>query len=187
MAGEAFWHTIPSAGGGGDVEAIAESILSSASATIDFASIPSTYKHLRLVILARKNASGTTNVALRFNNDSGSNYDYHRMLLNNAALTATASVGQTVGEIGFATTSTASAGLFGQCVVDIARYAGTVHQKLAQSTFSQADGITAAGLRAGIYHASWRSTAAINRITLLLGSGSFDTGSMATLYGYNGP
>ena len=55
-------------------ESIATVTLSSGSTTIDITSIPSTYKHLQLRILAKTASTYFDYMYARFNSDAGSNY-----------------------------------------------------------------------------------------------------------------
>jgi hypothetical protein len=59
---------------------IAEQLLVGTATTITFSSIPNTYRHLRLVAMGRMNAATTEDyVYIRFNGDTGSNYDEVRV------------------------------------------------------------------------------------------------------------
>ena len=64
---------------------------SGGSSSIDFTSIPSTYTHLQLRMTARctaQSGGNPTNVYLRFNSDSGSNYAWHQLAGNGSAASA---------------------------------------------------------------------------------------------------
>ena len=54
--------------------------ITSNTAIIDFTSIPSTYKDLKIILSARTNASGARDdIYFRINGDSGSGYSYQRL------------------------------------------------------------------------------------------------------------
>jgi len=79
--------TTPAAGGG--LTPLGTATLSSATG-VQFASIPGGYKHL-LVRWEGLWASSSTGVfQVRFNNDSGNNYQYRRFVLQNAVLSQSA-------------------------------------------------------------------------------------------------
>ena len=55
-------------------------------ASIEFAGIPTGYKHLQLRLLTRTNRADTNDfMTIRFNGDSGSNYAYHSLYGNGAS------------------------------------------------------------------------------------------------------
>ena len=72
---------------GGSFESIATAAGDGSSGTITFSSIPSTYKHLQVRIL-NKTASGTPDLLMRFNNDAGTNYNFHILRGNGSTVTA---------------------------------------------------------------------------------------------------
>src|SRR3972149_4739610 len=75
---------------------IFDSTLSVATASFDIQNIPSNYKHLWIIWQGRgDNATLQVEVVMRFNNDSGANYDYQTQLGDSTANTAGASVGAT--------------------------------------------------------------------------------------------
>lgn len=171
----------------GPKKLLASSVLGSSAATIDFTSIPATYEDLELVITGR-GTHAATGVALnmRFNGSSSSIYDAQRITGGGVTTTSAEAYAGSSGEIAAMPAATATANKFSQAVVRIARYARGGH-KLAVSWGGRFDAESSGNGWIEFKMILWRSTAAINQITLLPGSGSFDTGTVVTLYGTKGP
>lgn len=167
---------------------IADSTAGSAVATFDFTSIPSHYAHLFFIAYLRGDtAAGLANLAVRFNNDSGANYD--AMLFNIRDVATLATVGAaaaTSAVCGAFQAGTAPANSFGPCQIWVPHYANAVNHKTVDVRYGMKLTTASTGQYTGGGQASWRSTAAINRVTLLPSAGNFDTGSRVTLYGYPG-
>ena len=82
-------------GGGGLWEEIAKGVLTSASGTLfDESSISTDYDMFRIKIFHKNPAGAIRDALLRFNNDSGSNYDRHEVSWQ-TVLSAHRSTGQT--------------------------------------------------------------------------------------------
>lgn len=165
---------------------LAESVLSGTAASIDFTSIPATYRHLLLICHGRgDNASVAVNTTVTFNGDTGSNYDLQ--MVNGIA--AAASAAELFGQTGLAISSfpaaSASAGRAGSAVIFFPHYANATLAKTAIVLMGYITGTTTGTgvvtLRIGV----WRtSNAAINQITLTLSAGNYIAGSCFTLYGW---
>lgn len=163
-------------------EPIATTTLSSASPTITFSSIPQTYTDLRVVLLGYDQENSSITKRLRFNGDTGSNY-------NHVTITATGSARYTTAEASAVGMRLASnqigdpSGVNTLITVDILNYAGsqlktTIHQVSSMADAGGSTGYVQKGL--GL----WNSTAAINSIVFMfLNSSNWGSGSMATLYG----
>jgi hypothetical protein len=151
-------------------EAIATFTLGSAS-TFDFTSIPSTYTDLVVIVNGKKS---NALCGLRLNNDTGSNYSN----INIYAQTSGGAIGPdkntntTSFYSGFVNTD------YSVNIWNIFNYANTTTYK---GIHCKGGNDTQIGLDVG----TWRSTAAVNRVTIsvLAGDGTFDTGSTATIYG----
>lgn len=181
--GSLAWET-PS--GGGDVVLIQDQVLGAGAASIDFSFIPATYKHLRLVLSLRTNVAATTdNWLLRMNNDSGANYDWsYWVIYHNAQFATAEGLAGTYANMGNSPGNTATASMFSQHVIEIVDYLSTSKNKHAnvQTTFQF--GTTTGLIRAQAGGATWKSTAAINRLTILPLTGTqFVTNCRASLYG----
>lgn len=171
----------------GAFESIATTTLSTDTASLTFSSIPSTYKHLQIRMLA-KNDSTTNNIRpiyLRFNSDTGANYAYHSLYGDGSSAAAGNWTSTTFAELGYATAS--STGLtnnYGVAITDIHDYASTSKYKTIR-TFNGTDQ-NGAGY-AMLYSGLWLNTSAVNSITLLCaGTQKYKSGSTFALYGIKG-
>lgn len=175
-----------SASGGGAApafESIASTTLSSAQTTITFSSIPSTYQHLQLRILAW----GGSVMTLRFNNDSGSTqYRTHGLIGQGALVYAQATAAQSSIHCHQQTSLSAGNNYPSGAIIDLHDYANTSKNTTARIFFGKEDNGTSNGsveLTSGL----WLSTAALNRIDIINDGGSFfDSGSTFALYGTKG-
>lgn len=153
--------------------------------TIDFSSIPATYESLRIVAMVRndKAAVAQNDCWLTMNNDGGANYDMQWTTRNASSTSGSELFGQVKGYIGTIAATTATANVATQIDILIAGYARTVFQKDYFSNISYKQNESSAGLFVTSIAGFWRSTAAINQVTLLCTSDKFVQGSVATLYG----
>lgn len=164
---------------------LAETVLSGAASSIDFTSIPATFRHLMLVIDTRLTGAVTgAAVGVRFNGDSGANYDMQFLQANNLTVSSGQTLaGTSIANIGSVPGASATAGLSGLIVATIPNYRGTTFQKTIESRNTLKRSTAAADFFVQAFGGWWRSAAAINQITLIPGSGNFDVGTVATLYG----
>lgn len=157
-------------------EPIATTTLGSATSSITFSSIPSTYTDLRLVFMIQ-NSSGT-DIGVRYNSDSGSNYSATFIRGNGTAAASTRVTSQTEIDLNwYGGNSSSYPSLH---TIDIFSYAGSTNK-------------TALFTRAGDYNGSgtvqafvglWRSTSAITSVTFTtIDATNMPVGTMATLYG----
>lgn len=165
---------------------IASSALTADAANFDIQSIPGTYKHLRLFMMLR----GTTNAAtqttlLRFNNDSGANYDLQTVNGSAATITAAESFTATSLSILSAAASSASvgAGVFTAYTIDIPFYSSTSFNKVVVYRLGRKIGTASTNLFTSAPAGFWRDSSAINRITITPGADNWATGSAITLHG----
>lgn len=161
---------------------IFDSALGASAASIDVTSISSAYAHLMITLYLRSDAAaGIVNGLMRFNGDTAANYDYQFA----QGVAAAASAGET-----FAATSiqastipanTAGANLFGMSTIFIPNYANSTNNKQCICVSSFKSAATTGNMAAQIFGASWRSNAAINRVTILASSGNLVSGSRVTI------
>jgi hypothetical protein len=171
------------AAGIGVFDLIEDEILG-ANGSFEFAAIPATFRHLKILIIARGIAVATVdNIFLRFNNDSTAIYDYQRHTAENATIVASAAVAQTEIQIGEVAASTAPAGKAGVIEVIVFDYARTTFHKHVRTSYFRSEGTAAADQEAGLYGGIWRNTAAVTEIDVIGGANVFEAGSRATLYG----
>jgi len=159
-------------------------LLGAPAASFDFTAIPATYRHLKLIITGRGDtALPNIGVYAIFNADGGANYDWQRVYIADAVVTGSEHIAQTAGSIGNFAAATAPAGLSGASEVMFPDYKGTTFNKTYIS--NGVDKLSTAHLNIHIYnnYGHWRSSVAINQITITPNAGNFITGSIASLYG----
>lgn len=164
---------------------LADSTMGADAASFDFQAIPQTYNHLLLLFMGRTaEAAFNSDLAVRFNNDSGSNYvrEYIRGDLDTAeanhSATTTSIISLSVaGDSGVA-------GVCGSGSLFIPAYTQTTFHKVLHGSSGHYSATGSAQAMAVLYNGRWSNTAAITRVTLFVQSASnFRAGSRATLYG----
>lgn len=185
MMGRIQTSSRPAGNGAYATEVIAETVLGSAAASIDFTSIPATYSHLTVHLLGNgDDAAATVALGLRFNGDTGGNYDASALKGNGSTATAASAASQTSAQIAeLVATGTAAGGAQTALTLDIPGYASTTFRKSFTTTsFARSTSSRLVQVWSGM----WNSTAAINQVTLLAGAGNFKAGTIVTLYGKKG-
>lgn len=158
------------------------------SATIDFTSIPQTYKHLQIRGIGRdgRSGAGANTVKLNFNGDTSAAYNYHEFGSDGAAVTATALTANTFGIAGDNISPPAASTNMGLYLININDYASTNKYKSVFMTGGYVYDATPSG-ELVIWTNSWASNSAITRITLTPNTGvSFTQYSHFALYGIKG-
>lgn len=158
---------------------IATQTLGSATATVTFSSIPSTYTDLVLVGSWFR-AAGTSYFQYRFNGDTATNYSSTYIMGNGTTASSGVSSSDSSGRLsGWGTGFTISPTETISTIIQINNYSNTTTYKSVLSRIGQTSYSTTTTV------SLWRSTAAVNQITIgnLSGTGTFDTGSTFTLYG----
>lgn len=160
-----------------------QTLANSTTYTAAFSSIPQTFTHLQLRMFA-KNA-GTSGVSdqfwLQFNSDGTSNYAYHRLEGNGTSATSANAVTQTAAYIGYTPNNTTGyANMFSNSIIDILDYSNTSKNKTIRN-MSGFD-LNGAGT-VGLYSGLWRSTTALNSITIASNINPFFINTRFDLYG----
>jgi hypothetical protein len=168
----------------GDYESIATvTVGASAVPSIDFTSIPATYKHLQIRYLARTSRSANAeDLMMQFNSDTGSNYSFHYIIATGSGTPAAGGAGtQTFMYIPTATSSTATASIFGAGVIDILDYANTDKYKTMRALGGEdKNGTGTVAFESG----SWQNKNAITTVTLkTISANNFVQYSSFALYG----
>lgn len=153
---------------------IATTTLSSAAATYTFSSIPSTYTDLVLICSYFKSATNTLGGYV--NGDTGSNYSQTTLFGSGTTAYSLRETSATTWYfVDGAASSTTNPNIY---ILNFQNYSNTTTYK----TVIGKGGEAANG--AGADACLWRSTAAINSITITTrGFGNLNTGSTFTLYG----
>jgi hypothetical protein len=147
---------------------IATTTLGSAAASYTFSSIPSTYTDL--IVAINPNTASVDNMNIRFNSDTGTNYSNTFLFGDGSSALSTRGTNRTT------IAGTASGG-WEIVRWNIMNYANTTTYKTVLNRMDDASTYTATNV--GL----WRSTAAINSVTIVAGTGNLPSGLMATLYG----
>jgi hypothetical protein len=162
---------------------LAESVLGADAASISFTSIPSGFRNLQLVLTARgTTAAQNILVQMRFNNDTGNNYDQQAVNADDTTLTGGRNTGVSAIDLFSAPAASATANRFGLVECVIGSYKATDKHKPVVSNAKAAN----AGTGAIIWRNTsgrWNSTSAINRVDVFPASGNFLAGTTATLIG----
>jgi hypothetical protein len=149
-------------------------ISGSSTSTFTFSSVPSTYTDLILVVNAAV-TSGTSYIYARWNGDTSAVYSRTELVGNGTSATSSRNGSEVVQWLGGTQLSTVSGAY--NAIVQVMNYANTNVFKTTLMRANRATEQTAAVV--GL----WRSTAAINSVTLTLNSDNFAAGSTFTLYG----
>jgi hypothetical protein len=141
--------------------------LATTATSLTFSSIPSTYRDL--VIVVDGTDAAFTNVVLRFNGDSGSNYSNVLMRPGVPPATASEAFTDNLGYVGQLGTSR------GNTIIQIMDYSATDKHKTALGRGN------VASTSLGAFVTRWANTSAITSV-LVQGS-TFQTGTTVNLYG----
>lgn len=155
---------------------IATTTLGSASATVTFSSIPSTYTDL--ILICSMTATATLDTRVNFNSDTGTNYSATRLMGDGTSATSNRSTNRGwidlnyVGGVGTTAPTTS--------ILQLNNYSNSTTYKTTLLRANEMSG-TYQGTEAIV--GLWRSTAAINRLDITTSTSTFATGSTFTLYG----
>lgn len=151
---------------------IASITLGAAVASVSFDNIPQTYTDL---ILVYNGTSAVTNLPIRFNSDTGSNYSYTRFFGDGSAGSSDRESNITYGVYAIGSSAETIA------TIHINNYSNTTTNK---TLLGRGSYITSGYV--SMFASLWRSTAAITSITLGGNTGfstNFSVGSTFNLYG----
>jgi hypothetical protein len=149
---------------------LANVTLGTAAASVTFSSIPATYRDL---ILVMNGTPSTGSYAfLRFNGDTGSNYNYLFMYGDGSSAVSQSFTSQTQGYIG-----NIDATVRTTFIAQVMDFSATDKHKTFLSRNGQAAGLVIA--TAG----RWANTSAVTSMSVNINSGTFSTGHTFNLYG----
>lgn len=156
---------------------------SGGQSNIEFTSIPNTYEHLQIRLLARgTNADANIDGRLEYNGDtSAANYTYHLLRGNGSAVSASGSDASATPWAFSCNSGGSGANMFGVAIIDILDYANTSKYKTMRSLTGEDE--NGGG---NIYFRStlWMNTNAISSIKLTpQATNNFAQYSHAALYG----
>jgi hypothetical protein len=183
-----------SAAGGGiapppipDYELISTTILGSTSSTIDFTGLgtySSTYKHLQVRAVHRSSStSGDAEIGMRFNTDSGTNYNWHFMGSIRGGT-------DNFGDPNFAhmlmynSQINGSTNQFQASIIDILDPYNTTKNTTIRTLTGNMGTTLDFQRKAAVFSGAWRNTASITQFSLVnLGGQLFPIGSRFSIYG----
>jgi len=168
----------------GVMRPLADVLLGSPAATIDFATIDQNFAGLMVDVIARTDAVVTTqDIGLRVNADAAAT-DYLMQLVKGvgAAASAAEQLTPTYAPVGGQPGASAAAAFFAATRIVIPHYRSSSFKTfLAQCGFFT--GITTGLGSAQLITNVWRGVTAITELTLVNPTGNFVAGTRATLYG----
>jgi hypothetical protein len=154
---------------------ISSQTLVSATSSVTFSSIPSTYTDL--VLICNLKTATDASLAGRINGDTGANYSRISLAADGSSVQSTAGSATTYGiwcTFGYASASNFNA----VAIVNINNYSSANVKKTVM--VSNSNGLTGVSLMVS----TWNNTAAVNSVTLLNdGGANFSIGCAFTLYG----
>jgi len=166
----------------GAYDSLATVTLSTSTASISFAGIPSGYKHLQIRAFVRGSTGGNVNenLLIKFNGATTSYYQGHRLAGDGSSAFATASSTSSSAYAGYVAGSGAASNVFGTSIIDILDYENTNKNKTIRSIGGvdhNGSGLVLLG------SALWMNTAAITSIEMLNFGGNLAQYSQFALYG----
>jgi hypothetical protein len=157
---------------------IVSQTLGSATASVTFSSIPSTYTDL-VVVCAVFNSADGAGTEFQFNSDTGTNYS--NTFLEGSGSTATSSRESNQSSIQMSFNVGGNSTNPCITVANIQNYSNSTTNKTLLGRWNSASGGTYPGTSAAV--GLWRNTSAITSVLIRTGSGNFNTGSTFSLYG----
>lgn len=164
---------------------ISETVVSIAVASVTFSSIPQGFRHLVLFTRGRTDAAvEIDSIVMRFNGDSGANYDFEQFYGNGATVVASAGRATSTMVVQFIEGASSRANLFAAGISFILGYSVSGVEKTAINLGQAFGNLSAdADLYAVFRSGLWRNTSVITSVALIPGSGNFVSGSRFQLYG----
>lgn len=159
--------------------AIATTTTTSNATTVTFSGISGSYTDL-IAVIDGTHSNGTTDIRIRFNSDTGSNYSY--TVLEGSGSSAASSRASNQGFIFLAFNLVGFGNSQSNQICHIMNYSNTTTYKTVLGRVNVATNSGGyPGVSAGV--GLWRSTSAITSIEFYFADGYFINGSTLTLYG----
>ena len=166
---------------------IASYTLSTATQSLEFTSIPSTYRHLLVKgsLHSNRSVGNDGGLNIRFN-DSTVEYDYQQIYVSSTSIAASSGTAFTetnISVVGIAQ-DTQNSNLFSPLEFMIPNYANTSIYKTGYGSSANVPPSSGSGA-SGHFSGMWQGTSAINKIQIRTNAGSsnFVTNSTYYLYG----
>lgn len=176
------WRGSTPANGYGPV-LLSEKVLTTTSAS-ETISLPSSgYRDIKIIVRGRGDtAATTTQLRIRFNGDTGSNYDSMYIAGLNGAVSSSTANGTSINGGDFPA-ATASANFLATCELIVYDYIGTTFYKGGVGLANARWGTTTATADLLELGYTWRSTSAISSVTVFPSAGNFISGTIISIYG----
>lgn len=156
--------------------AISYSDLAAPAASVSFSSISSAYKALKLFMRVKSDTAAFEDVRIRFNADSGDNYQNYS-ILNTAGVVSAVDSSSGSTYLIYPNLDNNTAGAFTEIMLHISNING-------KWKFIRADTALVPTLsRTVCFSGVWKSTSQISSISIAKGSNNFETGSFFQLFG----
>ena len=155
---------------------------SGGAASIDFTSIPSTYTDLCIKTSIKEETTNNFTAKFILNNSStAADYGFVQLFGNGSGTGFDISAAQVPEIIVDPATYSGTTNIFGSAELYFSNYAGSSYKSITSDSVQEANVSSLSFQRFNA--AIWRSTAAINRITISATGGDINQYSTATLYG----
>lgn len=161
---------------------ISETILSANTGTVSFVNIPQSFRHLLLFVQSRSSAAlEVDTLIMRFNNDSGANYDYSQVQNGTFAVIR----GTTFAGGGFTEAANSRVNTFAFSSIVVPNYSVAGIEKYSYSYSGAFGDLSAdADLFFTTFYSHWRNKNVITTLQLSPSTGpNFVTSSRFQLYG----
>lgn len=169
--GKTLWSEIAVAAAGG-------------AATVDFTSIPATFRHLCIEGMVRAKKATYDDFWCKINNDGGANYDYQTSSFYQTTHSISEGIAVSTGiYMGQPPWDASTAGLFSYFTMRIPYYANTNYRKVALIEIAEIQSNASGSIIVRLYSGYWRSTAAINRLTFYCAGDNIAQNSQISVYG----
>lgn len=158
------------------------------TSTVTFSSIPQTFTHLQLRIMARdtQNFSSVNICLIRLNNDSNNSYYNNYIIATGNNVNATNNYGDSTTMWGLLYGATTSYdNIFGVTVMDILDYTNTNKRKTVRANMGANNTEANTNNEVRLVNWTYQSTSAINTITITANV-AFAAGTIISLYGIRG-
>lgn len=167
----------------GDFELLETTTLTSATSSVTFTSLTSTYaskfNNLQIRVVGRAVvSSGVRSVVIQFNNDTGLNYDSGRIIYDGSIVESNAFTNRENNLIGAVTGSTSPANSPGANIIDIFDPFDTSKNTTLRSLFGMTGNVFN-----GMYVSNWADTSSVDVIKVYM-TADFEAGTRISLYGY---
>jgi hypothetical protein len=144
--------------------------LSTAAASVSFSSIPATYRDL--ILVSQGTVATASNISLRFNGDTGSNYSYVYMFGSGTSTASAAGTDSAILGGGF------NSSVISQAIFQVMDYSATDKHKTTLNRTDEPNGAAYA------WAGRWANTAAITTLLVrMTNGGNFNSGTTFSLYG----